>query len=646
MQSPIIQQRLNAYRQWQTRVARSVREFEGWLGVEGRLTDDSRALIRSALRTLQNSRMNIALVGEFGRGKGELLNALLFADYKNRLFPTAETRTTLCPTEWLWDDTRNEAYLRLLPIETRALKTPILKLKTDPQQWVHYPLQTQDPLQLARTFGEIQQKKRLSIGEAAQLRLSAFDRPVPDGRFASPHVEVPKWRYAIISFPHSLFKQGLSAISLPGGAVLEGDPELTANILPATQALLFVLAADQGATEEDLKLWNQHLQEFVRQRPQDIVVALNKSDLLWTSPGNPHAREPGLRRPCKETARALQVEIESVLPVSARTGFESRVAQNATALEKSGLEALETAISARMLETKRRYLLERLASNVGRLLDENRRHLSERIQSVELQIAELQAMCEKSDDVIGHLLEKTRTEQELYLRGIAKFQAGREELIAKTELSRRTLAKDLIDQLIEDNHQEMLESWSSFGLSTTMKQFFEELRRAVQLVDQESGRIRHTVNNTYRYFDSEFGFSSSPPEIFDATKIHAEIDQIHQILETYRKSPGMALSRKSVVIRHYRQRMVNRVNALFDQLRSDFERSMQEALQPLASQIEAHKAMIEQRLESLERISRSKENFQKRIDEAQKQHVDLAKQLTALRTINNALHYNPLRDLS
>jgi len=117
-----------------------------------------------------------------------------------------------------------------------------------------------------------------------------------------------------------------------------------------------------------------------------------------------------------------------------------------------------------------------------------------------------------------------------------------------------------------------------------------------------------------------------------------------QAAEAFRKSPGMVLSRKSVVIRRYRQRMVSRVNALFDQLRTDLERSMKDALQPLAGQIQENKQMIEKRLENLQRIGRSKDNLQDRIETSQKQYVDLAKQLTALRNINNSLNFNPLQN--
>lgn len=644
MQTRIIQQHLTAYRQWKTRVARSVRELEGWLGVEGQLTDESRGRIHNTLRVLQDNRINIAFVGEFSRGKAELINAIFFADYKRRLLPTMANRTAMCPTELLWDDERNEAYLRLLPIETRGQATPISELKKDAKQWVHYPLHVQDPHQMASTLNEIQQRKRLSIGEATRLGLTAFGSATHEGRFAPRQMEVPKWRYAVVSFPHPLFKQGLGLLDIPGLDILGNEPELTASTLPSAHALLFVLAADSGVTRSDLELWEYHLKGFQDGRQHSVTVALNKSDVLWDYPQDPEAKETEIVRQRASTAKSLGIAEDAVLPVSAQKGFQGKVEQNESLFQKSALATLEHHITAKMLEAKHRSLIGEFDANVGHLLEQNRKRITERIQSVKAQLAELEEMREKSDDVISHLLEKTRLEQELYLKGVQQFQASREELIAETELSRRTLNKDMIEQLIEENYQEMLESWTTVGLSAAMKQLFEEFRRAMQTVNQESERIRNTVNNTYQYFDSEFGFNISPPEVFVPTEFLVEIERVYRTVDTFRRSPGMTFSRKSVVIRRYRQRMVSRINALFDQLRTDFDHSMKEALQPLAGQIQEHKQMIEKRLENLQRIGRSKDNLQDRIEGSQKQYVELAKQLTALRNINNSLHYNPLQD--
>jgi hypothetical protein len=170
--------------------------------------------------------------------------------------------------------------VRLLPVESRAQDTPIADLKADPRHWVHYPLNVQVPEQMAGTLREIQQTKDVSLAEASRLGLSSLGLP-GDGRTAPQRVQVPKWRYAIVSFPHSLLRQGLVILATPGAAALGQEPELTTGLIPAVQAVLFVVAADEGVTANDLQLWQQHLKGFQSERQRAMLVALNKVDLLW-----------------------------------------------------------------------------------------------------------------------------------------------------------------------------------------------------------------------------------------------------------------------------------------------------------------------------------------------------------------------------
>ena len=72
----------------------------------------------SSLERLHQDKLVVAFVAEFSRGKSELINAIFFADFGQRLLPSSAGRTTMCPTELLHDPSRPPS-IRLLPIETR-----------------------------------------------------------------------------------------------------------------------------------------------------------------------------------------------------------------------------------------------------------------------------------------------------------------------------------------------------------------------------------------------------------------------------------------------------------------------------------------------------------------------------------------------
>jgi hypothetical protein len=104
------------------RRSRVLEKFAGWL-VENDLTDaQTDRRIVHLLEKLREDRLHVAFVAEFSRGKSELINAIFFAGYGNRILPSTAGRTTMCPTELMFDKSRAPS-IELLPIES-ANPTP------------------------------------------------------------------------------------------------------------------------------------------------------------------------------------------------------------------------------------------------------------------------------------------------------------------------------------------------------------------------------------------------------------------------------------------------------------------------------------------------------------------------------------------
>ena len=299
MQTPALAQCLTTYQQWKTRVSRAVLDLERWLEAHERATPASGEALAATLDALERDRLTIAFVAERSRGKSELINAMVFSDLGGRLLPSAAGGAIVCPTEILWDGQRKEPYLRLLPIETRARDTSLAALKVDPKQWVHYPLDPNAPEQMAATLKELVRTKSVPAAEATRLGLAAPDvaaarAPETDqsaaDQSASDPVEIPRWRYAVVSLPHPLLKQGLVVVDTPGVEVLRGEPELSAGLLTAAQAVVFLLAADSGASPGDLEIWQRHLKAF-RSAPGAGDPGRSQQDrCLLGGRGRPQAR--------------------------------------------------------------------------------------------------------------------------------------------------------------------------------------------------------------------------------------------------------------------------------------------------------------------------------------------------------------------
>jgi hypothetical protein len=195
-----------------------------------------------------------------------------------------------------------------------------------------------------------------------------------------------------------------------------------------------------------------------------------------------------------------------------------------------------------------------------------------------------------------------------------------------------------INALMETSHHDMLHSWTTRGMKQSMKFLFDELRRAMQVIGGASERTRKTIRSVYQRFQNEFGFSSVQPQKFSTMKYRVELELLYQEADAFRRSPSLAMSEQSFVVKRFYQIMVARARGIFNDLNQNLDLWLSHALDPLVAQIQEHKDMMEKRLVNLQKIGRSKNTLQVRIEDLEGQYAELARQLTALRNMYNSIH--------
>ncbi len=630
------QEQLQAYEQWKKDVINTIEEYGPWLEENDMSSGDVRHRIEHTLDSLRNDKLTIAFVAEFSRGKTELINAIFFADFGRRLLPSDAGRTTMCPTEIFYDEARDEAYVRLLPIETRLQDTSLSKLRKDTKQWVHYPLETDSVEQMQAALNEVIQTKAVPLEEAKHLGLYSPDLH-PHKSQPPEMIEIPKWRHALISFPHHLLKKGLTILDTPGLNALGTEPELTLNMLPAAQAVLFVLGADTGVTRSDMEIWQHHIKGFQSGRQRGLMVVLNKIDTLWDDLRESDDVHEVIRNQQRATAGLLGLEPRAVFPVSAQKGLLAKIKTDDALLDKSGLLDLENFLGQDVLGIKQQLILETIGSDVGQMLDNSRSLLSGKLNDTKRQLEELEELSDKSDDVITNLMEKTRAEQAQYLRDVETFQTSRKQLKHQADQLSQTLNMEALDEIIERCLKEMANSWTTSGMKSTMKSLFEEIRRTMVNVVTQSEQTRKLIRSIYRKFQNEHGFAIVQPKMFSIVKYRVELELLHQEAEVFRNSPVTAMMEQNFVVKRFFSALVNRAREIFEHTDTEIDGWLTSTLEPLVMQIKDHKDMMEKRLNNLQKIGQSRNSLQYRILELQEQYTELARQLTALRNMANRI---------
>jgi hypothetical protein len=633
------QEQLQAYEQWKIDVLNTIEEYGPWLEDNDMSSPDVQQRIEHTLEALRSDKLTIAFVAEFSRGKTELINAIFFSDFGRRLLPSDAGRTTMCPTEIFYDNNRNEAYVRLLPIETRLQESSLTQLRKDTKQWVHYPLETESADQMQAALHEVIQVKTVPLEDAKRLGLYSPDLH-PHQAKPPEMIEIPKWRHALISFPHQLLKMGLTILDTPGLNALGTEPELTLNMLPAAQAVLFVLGADTGVTRSDMEIWQHHIKGFQSGRQRGLMVVLNKIDTLWDDLRETDDVNEAILNQQRSTAGLLGIESNVVFPVSAQKGLLAKIKGQDELLEKSGLLDLENYLGQDVLGIKQQIILDTVGADVGQMLDNSRSLLSGKLNDTKRQLEELEELSDKSDDVITNLMEKTRTEQAQYLRDVETFQQSRKQLKGQADQLSQSLNMASLNEIIERCKKEMTNSWTTGGMKYSMKNLFEEIRRIMLNVVTQSEQTRKLIRSIYRKFQNEHGFAVVQPKMFSIVKYRVELELLHQEAEIFRNSPVTAMMEQNFVVKRFFSALVQRAREIFQHADNEIDGWLSSTLEPLVMQIKDHKEMMEKRLNNLQKIGQSRNTLQYRILELQEQYTELARKLTALRNMANRINNN------
>src|SRR5260221_585087 len=159
--------RFEAYSDWRRRLSGRISGVHDWLQQQDLADAQVDLRVQQLLERLHQDKLIVAFVAEFSRGKSELINAIFFADFGQRLLPSSAGRTTMCPTELLFDPALPPS-IRLLPIETRMQGAGVAEFKSYDEEWLTIPLDLAAADQMGEALQRVAQVKCVPATLAAQ----------------------------------------------------------------------------------------------------------------------------------------------------------------------------------------------------------------------------------------------------------------------------------------------------------------------------------------------------------------------------------------------------------------------------------------------------------------------------------------------
>jgi Dynamin family len=369
---------------------------------------------------LAHQRLQLAILGQFKRGKSTFVNALLGAP----LLPAAVVPITAIATFIAWGA---KPLVRIFFIDQRV-----------PEEF--------------------------SAEGADQIRDFLF-RFVAEEANPQNHLGVAK---AELFYPAPILSGGTVLIDTPGvGSTLKHNTDAALRMIPECDAALFVVATDPPITEVELDYLDQ-----LKSKVSRLFLIVNKMDTLAAEERD--ALVQFLRRVLQE--RSLLPEDDAIFQISAREGLSAKLKHDRVGLARSGITEIEERLLHYLATEKIKSLEQAIAIKTADLLTQATSQIELRMQALRMPLDELAAKTLAFEDALRSIEEQRRVTGDLLAgdkrRLVEKLEVRIHEL---RDESRRQLA-GVIDRSLAGTDSGTWERTAQSNLSVAIEEIFEAAR--------------------------------------------------------------------------------------------------------------------------------------------------------------------------
>ncbi len=601
------------YGAWRDALAQSVTRLRHWLQDNKLLDADAARRIGLALERLAEDRLVVAVVAEFSRGKSELINAIFFADCGRRILPTSAGRTTMCPTELMYDASLPPC-IRALPIETRARSGSTSEFRRSDAEWRMFPVDAASADGMLEAFKLVSETIRVPVDDARAYGL--FDPEDPDqqaGVDAEGRVEISRWRHAVINFPHPLLKQGLVVLDTPGLNAIGAEPELTLSLVPSAHAVLFVLAADTGLTKSDLDMWRHVVRDS--SATEHHLAVLNKIDGLWDGLKTAAEIDAEVQRQVRLVSQRLELDRRRIFAVSAQKGLVAKLQHDRELLAASRLPELEGALANVLVPAKRNIVRSQTLSTIERIAEEVRQTLAVRERGLVEQLYEMRSLQGKNQGSIELMLQRAQREAAEFEKVARKVVASRFVLNKIATQALAPLKRDALREAANAARDRMHKAWLPTAFTPIIAEYFDGLRAAVRQSNARIAEMEKMMVGVQANFAQELGWSLAAPMTFSIDSYLAEVDRLQEAARLHFGTFVVLTRGKWALIERFLETVVAKSRDIFIAAERDVEAWIGSLLPPVEAQVREQRAALIRRAESVQKIRDAQESLDGRIVE-------------------------------
>ena len=443
------------------RTARALEEH----GLERRQVDR----LRSMQIRLRDERLQIAVLGQFKRGKSSFINALLGAP----VLPISVVPLTAVPIFISWNA---KPFAR---VTFSTGRSPERCESSDPKELQEF---------LAQFVAEEQN---------------------PHNRIGVERVD--------LAYPSALLSNGIVLIDTPGvGSSHLHNTDTALRVLPECDVAIFVVSTDPPITEAEIDYLKK-----IKSKAARIVFILNKMDYLDAAERK--LAIDFLRKALSE--HSLIRQSDEVVGVSARDSLAAKLRNDAGGLERSGLQRVENGLLQEIAQEKAVVLERAIRHKAVDIITEAMAAIELRIKAAALPLEELASRSMTFEETLVALREQRRVLRDLLEGDRRRLVAAMEERIGELRHQARSVLEPVIRQVLSTDDAALWEPNAKAAISKTIEKLFAEARdhfrktfadETSKVLASHQERLRELVDAIRSAAASAFDFSF-PTEKSDQT---------------------------------------------------------------------------------------------------------------------------------
>jgi hypothetical protein len=229
------------------------------------------------------------------------------------------------------------------------------------------------------------------------------------------------------------------------------------------------------------------------------------------------------------------------------------------------------------------------------------------------------------------MMERVRTEKELFERGLARYTALRNVFTQQTNDLFDHIGLEALRANAARTRRNIEDSPFTKGVRGAMNEFFAGIRGDLDAAARQAGEIHDMMRAMYARFAKEHGLQVFSPPPFSVLKYQKEIERLERAYNTHFNTLWNMVSKaKFALMKRFFETVASRAKHVYDIANRDAEGWLRLVMAPFETQVREHQLQLRRRLDSIRRIHGASGELEARVGELEQQDESVAADIAAL----------------